>query len=88
MAVLVRFIVELAVAFALAAAAEAIAAVPPATVCLVALPSSTVRTLAAKLREQKVSSAEDRIGDTHTSIRVLESCDKQSYKIINNNNSK
>jgi hypothetical protein len=40
------------------------------------------------LREQKVSSAEDRIGDTHTSIRVLESCDKQSYKIINNNNSK
>lgn len=46
--------------------------------CLDALPSSTVRTRLAKFKEQKVSSAEAKIGLAQTIINVLLSCDKES----------
>ena len=46
---------------------------------LVALPSSTLRTRAAKFNEQQVSSELKVTGLTHTNMRVLLSCDKESY---------
>lgn len=51
---------------------------PLARVFCFTLPSSTVRTLAAKLREQEDSSALCITGLTHTSIRVLESALSES----------